>query len=349
MFLENNWYAAGWDHEIKGTPLARTICQRRIVLFRRPDGSLVALDDCCPHRMLPLSKGFLRDGHLVCGYHGLEFDHEGRCVRMPNQKGVQQRTKVTAYPVVERHRFAWVWIGESALADEEQIPDLRWCSDPEWVFDGAFYYVKANYLLLIDNLMDLTHETYVHPSSIGQHEIVEAPIETAWDDRSVTVTRWMHRIDPPPFWATTLKSNQKCDRWQICRFSLPANVVIDVGVAITGTGAAEGDRSRGITGMVINLMTPETETSTWYFWGMARNFEIRDLGLTTRIREAQGAVFAEDVEILEAQQENILKRPESCLMNLNIDAGGVCARRIIDRHLSGLSDSVPAAIRHHQE
>src|SRR5271170_1838290 len=84
---------------------------------------------------------------------------------------------------------------EIPLADENKIPDLHWCSDPNWVFEGSTYHMKCNYQLLVDNLMDLSHETYVHPSSIGQHEIVEAPIKAVSDDRSVTVTRWMYNID----------------------------------------------------------------------------------------------------------------------------------------------------------
>ena len=224
-------------------------------------------------------------------------------------------------------------IGDPALADENKIPDLHWCSDPNWIFEGGTYHIKCNYKLLVDNLMDLSHETFVHPSSIGQHEILEAPIKVTSDEKSVSVTRWMCDIDPPPFWASNLRSFEKCDRWQICNFSLPANVMIDVGVALAGSGAPKGDRSKGVTGIVVDLMTPEAEASTWYHWGMARNFQTDDRGLTFRIRDGQAAVFAEDLEILEAQQENIQRRPDRSLLNLKIDAGGVHARRIIEREL----------------
>ena len=89
-----------------------------------------------------------------------------------------------------------------------------------------------------------------------------------------------------------------------------------------------------MTGIVVNLMTPESETSTWYHWGMARNFQTDDRGLTFRIRDGQAAVFAEDTEILEAQQENILRRPDRELLNFKSDAGGVHARRIVERELA---------------
>jgi vanillate O-demethylase monooxygenase subunit len=334
MFLRNFWYAIAWDSDIKHAPFARTVCGERIVLYRQTNGQISAFEDCCPHRLLPLSMGFLKGEHLVCKYHGLEFDECGRCVWMPGQEGVRKDVNIAVYPVVERHRFVWIWIGDPALADESKIPDLHWCSDPNWVFEGSTYHIKCHYQLLVDNLMDLSHETYVHPSSIGQHEIVEAPIKTTSDEHSVTVTRWMFGIDPPPFWSANLKSREKCDRWQICHFSLPSNVMIDVGVALAGTGAPKGDRSKGVTGIVVNVMTPETEASTWYHWGMVRDFQTDDRGLTLRIRDGQAAVFAEDLQILEGQQENIDRRPDRHMINLKIDSGGVHARRIIERELA---------------
>jgi vanillate O-demethylase monooxygenase subunit len=261
---------------------------------------------------------------------------------MPGQEGVRKDFNVRTYPIAEKHRFVWVWIGDPKLAAESKIPDLHWCSDPNWIFEGSTYHMKCDYLLLVDNLMDLSHETYVHPTSIGQREIVEAPIKATSDDFTVTLTRWMYGIDPPPFWSANLRSSEKCDRWQICQFSLPANVMIDVGVALAGTGAPEGDRSKGVTGIVVNLMTPETETSTWYHWGMARNFQTEDRGLTFRIRDGQAAVFAEDLAVLDAQQQSILQRPGRELRNLKIDAGGVHARRIIERELARHSQATPA-------
>jgi len=150
----------------------------------------------------------------------------------------------------------------------------------------------------------------------------------------VTVTRWMHGVTPPPFWKTALKKDGPVDRWQICRFTLPANVVIDVGVAPVGTGAPQGDRSQGVTGHVIDIITPETEHSCWYFWGMARSFDIHDRGFGLRWRQAQARVFKEDVVVLEAQQKAIERHADRRLMKFSIDAGGVHARRVIDRAIA---------------
>jgi vanillate O-demethylase monooxygenase subunit len=134
----------------------------------------------------------------------------------PAREGIHKDTKIRTFPAAEKRRFIWVWIGDPALAEETKIPDLHWCSDLDWVFEGSTYRVKCHHQLLVDNRMDLSQETFVHPSSIGQHEILEAPIKVTSDEGSVTVTCWVHDIDPPPFWAANLRSFEKCDRWQIC-------------------------------------------------------------------------------------------------------------------------------------
>jgi vanillate O-demethylase monooxygenase subunit len=333
MFVRNRWYVAGWDREVGRKPLARTVCGEPIMLFRRLDGSVAALRDACPHRLLPLSAGLLEGDEIRCRYHGIKFDGLGRCVEAPGQDRIADNFAVPAYPIVERYRFVWVWIGEPAKADPALLPDLWPCEREGWTFDGDAYRIAADYRLMIDNLMDLSHETYVHAGSIGQAEILESPIEVSLEGDDVLVTRWMRGIAAPPFWRYALKREGLVDRWQICRFIAPSAVIIDVGVAVAGTGAPEGDRSQGVNGFVIDFMTPESETTTWYYWGMARNFDIHDQGFTARFKAQQGGVFNEDVEILEAQQRSIAANPDLRLRNFNIDAGGVRARQAIDRLL----------------
>lgn len=331
MFIRNCWYVAAWDKEVGRKPLARTICGEAIVLYRRADASAVALADACPHRSLPLSLGTVEGDAIRCGYHGLLVGADGGCLEMPGQGEAPRRLSAKAYPLVERYRFVWVWIGDPALADPSQVPDLWFCEDPAWTFEGDRYRVACDYRLLVDNLMDLTHETFVHPTSIGQPEIAEAPIETRLEGDAVVVERWMQGIDAPPFWRTFLKRPGLVDRWQVCRFSLPANVMIEVGVAPAGTGAPQGDRSHGVEGVVVGCMTPETEDTCSYYWGMARSFEIADLGLSERMKASQAQVFNEDTVVLEAQQASIRRHPDARLVTLAIDAGGAHARRLMAR------------------
>ena len=328
------WYAAAYDVEVRRELLARTICGKKIVLFRRQDGAAAALADACWHRLLPLSKGRLEGDELVCGYHGIAYDPRGRCTFMPSQETINPSASVRAYPVVERHRFIWIWPGDPALADPAKIPDMHWNHDPSWAGDGKLIPVKCDYRLVVDNLMDLTHETFVHGSSIGNRAVAEAPFDVTHSGRFATVTRWMRDVDPPPFWAAQLGKPGKVDRWQIIRFEAPCTVVIDVGVAPAGTGAPEGDRSQGVNGHVLNTITPETDGTCLYFWAFARNYRLEEQRLTHELREGVARIFSEDETILEAQQSALDEHPDHVFYNLNIDAGAMWARRLIDRMIA---------------
>ncbi len=335
MFPVNTWYVAASANDIADKPLGRRICNQRMVFFRGADGKAAALEDFCPHRGAPLSLGFMRDGHLVCGYHGLAMGADGKCQSMPHQR-VGGFPSIRRYPVVERYGFIWVWPGDETKADETLIPDFAWLESPDWAFGGGMYHIHCDYRLMIDNLMDLTHETYVHATSIGQPEIEEASPTTKMIDGQVVTSRLMENITPPPFWQAALQGaglpdDGPCDRWQICRFTPPSHVMIEVGVALAGKGGYDAAPEHKVSSIVVDFITPETDTSMWYFWGMARNFKVNDAALTQTIREGQAKIFAEDLEMLESQQRNLLDYPERRLLSLNIDAGGVQARRILDR------------------
>ena len=327
----NAWYAAAWDVELKASLLPRTICDQKLVMYRKSDGTPAVLEDACWHRLLPLSMGTLKGDDVQCGYHGLRFNGEGRCTHMPSQETLNPRACVRSFPAVERHRFIWVWMGDPALADPGRIPDMHWNHDPDWASDGKLIDVACDYRLVLDNLMDLTHETFVHGSSIGDDHVAEAPFVTTHGDRFATVSRWMKDIVPPPFWAAQLGKPGKVDRWQIIRFEAPCTITIDVGVAVAGTGAPEGDRSQGVNGFVLNTITPESQGRCHYFWAFARNYRILEQALTTQLVQGVTGIFGEDEIILEAQQKALDAHPERGVYDLNIDAGGVWARRLIQR------------------
>ena len=225
---------------------ARKICDENVVLYRRQDGAAVALEDACWHRLLPLSLGRLarRRGGLRLSRAGLQF---GRPLQL--HAGAEDDQPLRLRARLSRGRapsLVWIWPGDPALADPAKLPDFHWNDGTEWVGEGGtFFSLKCDYRLVVDNLMDLTHETYVHAGSIGDEAILEAPFEATHDDRTATLTRWMIGIEPPPFWAKQLGKPGPVDRWQIVRFEAPAVVVGDVGVAPTGTGAPQGDRSPG--------------------------------------------------------------------------------------------------------
>jgi vanillate O-demethylase monooxygenase subunit len=343
MFPKNAWYVACMPEEIDDKPLGRKICNEAIVFYRGPDNAVAALEDFCPHRGAPLSLGSVIEGKLVCGYHGLEMGCDGKTIAMPGQR-VRGFPAIRAYPVVERYGFVWVWPGDPAQADEARLHRLEWAESPEWAYGGGLYHIHCDYRLMIDNLMDLTHETYVHATSIGQPEIDETPTKTTTEGDAVITARHMENIMAPPFWRMALRGNHLADdvpvdRWQICRFTPPSHVLIEVGVAHAGNGGYNADARFKASSIVVDFITPETETSIWYFWGMARNFNPNDKALTASIREGQAKIFGEDLEMLERQQKNLLAHPDRALLKLNIDSGGVQSRRVLDRILAAESAS----------
>jgi phenylpropionate dioxygenase-like ring-hydroxylating dioxygenase large terminal subunit len=335
----NAWYVAAWDYEVTRKPIARTIADRPLALYRSEDGKPIALADACWHRLAPLSMGKTvgKDG-IQCPYHGIVYNGAGRCVSMPAQETINPSATVPSFPAVQRYRYVWVWLGDATLADPDLIPDMHQMDHPEWTGDGMTIHAECNYQLVVDNLMDLTHEEFVHGSSIGQKELSESEFITTHDDTSVTVTRWMLNIDPPPFWKKNINDKfpgyeGKVDRWQIIRFEAPSTICIDVGVAKAGTGAPEGDRSQGVNGFVMNTITPETARTCHYFWSFQRNYRLESQAITTQLRNGVNGVFHEDEVMLKAQQAAIDANPDYEFYNLNIDAGGMWVRRLLERML----------------
>jgi vanillate O-demethylase monooxygenase subunit len=334
----NAWYVAATPDEVAEKPLGRKICGHQMVFYRTANGAVAAMDDFCPHRGAPLSLGFVRGETLVCGYHGLALDCHGRADTMPGQR-VKNFPPVRGFPVIERYGFIWVWPGDIAEADPAKLPDLHWAESDQWAYGGGLYHIACDYRLMIDNLMDLTHETYVHASSIGQREIDEAPVRTTVEGEEVVTSRMMDKVTAPPFWKMGLRGaglpdDGLVDRWQICRFTLPSHVMIEVGVALQGEGGYHADASRKASSIVVDFITPETETSHHYFWGMARQFAVGDEALTVSIRDGQAKIFGEDLDMLEQQQANLLRCPDRRLLKLNIDAGGARSRLLIDRAIA---------------
>lgn len=347
MFPRNTWYVAARSEEIGlEKPLGRRICNQAMAFFRTASGDVAAVEDFCPHRGAPLSLGRVHGHTLVCGYHGLAMGCDGKVVSMPSQR-VRGFPGIRSFPVQEAHGFVWVWPGEAALADAMLLPRFEWMGNPHYAYGGGLYQIACDYRLMIDNLMDLTHETYVHAGSIGQKEIDAVPCHTRVEGDHVITERFMQNIEAPPFWKMALTMNDlpddhKVDRWQICHFTPPSHIMIEVGVALAGHGGYHADDAVKAASWVVDFITPQTDTSIHYFWGMARKFKPADAALTAHIREGQGKIFAEDQEMLERQQANLAADPTRPLLMLNIDAGGVQARKIIARIMATEHDRAHA-------
>lgn len=276
MFLRNSWYVAAWSDEIApGGLLARTLLGEQVVLYRLVDGSVAALEDRCCHRGLPLSKGCVRGDQLQCGYHGLTFDRTGACVHVPGQDKVPPGARVKRFEVQEQDHLVWIWMGDEGRADASTIVRHPWHDDAGWVWVKDRYLIEANYQLVTDNLMDLTHVGYVHGRTIGGTPQAHSEAETITSsfEGGVKVIRWMLNSVPPPVYTAAHRFNtERVDRWMEIEFFAPSTVRIHTGAVDVYTGAREGRREGGFAFMGLNVETPETETTTHYFWSGAQTF-----------------------------------------------------------------------------
>lgn len=344
MYIRNAWYVAAWSRELAGGPVSRIILEAPVVLFRTETGVAVALEDRCPHRHLPLSMGAVEGETIRCGYHGMQIDGAGQCVAVPTQKAVPPRARIRSYPLVERHGWVWIWTGEPALADPASIPDFGELDDPALKAVGSTNLVKANFRLLNDNLLDLSHVGFVHTSTIGNRAFgANAKIAVEKAEEGVRVTRWVRDCPPPPTYTLTghLPPDVNIDRWSIIRYTPPGSVVIHTGGAETGTGAPEGKLDHGINLWVMNAMTPQDEKTTHYFWATVRNFRIDDPQADDLIFSQVSEAFAEDKRVLEAQQIAIDRHGDDWSNALQADAGAVEGRRCLERMLKAEAAVTP--------
>lgn len=326
-FLRNAWYVAATPEEVGRQLLQRWIVGEPIVLYRTSAGNPVALEDRCPHRKAPLSMGKLVGDDIECGYHGLSFDCNGKCVAIPGQTSIPPRLNGRAYPTVEKYHWVWVWVGDPAKADPAQIPDLHWNTDPAYTPVRGYTHVKAHYQLVVDNLLDLSHETYLHRTSIGNDAVAHTPAQSRSEGNYVYVERMMPNTPPPPLFARVRGFTGNIDRSQKIRFEPPSTIVIDA----CGVPAGTNDMDRALRWFVLNAMTPETATSTHYFWGLARCFSHGDKDISAMLGAQIAKVFDEDRNLLEQQQMMIDTDPtQRPLLSTNQDGGLVAARRIVD-------------------
>ena len=332
-FVRNAWYIAAWSEEIEAGLLSRTIMAQPMGLYRDAEGNVGALEDRCCHRGAPLTHGHIIDKGLQCGYHGLTFDTKGSCVMIPGQKNIPPQAHVRHFPLVERDQILWIWMGDPALADESQIIDYPYHDNVEkWPHRKAMFQIKSNYMLMIDNLMDLTHLGYVHGSTIGgnPNHHVEAEMETRQTEKGAYFIRWMENHIPPPTYQKGGQFDGKVDRWQEFEYVGPSIVLQWSGALEAGTGARDDRNQEGFHLRLLHAATPETETTFHYFWSTANGYRQSDPAATQEMYDEIYPTFIEDKNIMEAQQERINLNPDRDLVEIHADGALALARLSLD-------------------
>ncbi len=330
-FPIDRWYVAGFSWELQDKPLARTLLNRHMVLFRTEDGQVAALEDRCCHRELPLACGTVEAGGLRCGYHGLLFNGAGSCIEIPGQDRIPSKARVPSFPLREQDQILWVWIGAEPGSEPTQgPPSYPVHGHPHYKFGGGVYHYDAPYQLIHDNLLDLSHLGYVHLKTIGGNASIHmnAELKVTQDGDSVRVVRYMPDSDPPPTYLAAWPFQGRIDRWQEVEFH-PSHILIWTGAVDVGTEQMDNPDRGGFHMKGFHGLTPETETTSHYFWTMATNPYPGKQDMTQLVVEQTAATFDEDKVIIETQFANQQRFGPRPVIDIHVDAGPNRARRII--------------------
>jgi vanillate O-demethylase monooxygenase subunit len=310
MFLYNCWYAAAWDHEVAdGGMLSRTFLEQPVVIYRGESGRYVALDDRCCHRAAPLSLGRVEGDCIRCLYHGMKYDPDGACVEIPGQDRISSKHRVRSYPLEERGHLLWIWMGDPALANNGDIPDYEPLSNPAWqgLPTPAYMHYDANWLLIVDNLSDFSHLAWVHTNTLGGSE------EYAYKTHSQVIDeieggfgfeRWHRDSAPPPYHArVSPEGDAQVDRCNIVKMLIPGVFFMETTFTPAGIDSADPANDKVRRYRNCQYMTPETRSTSHFFWNYLRDYEHDDLSISESLQAALLEGFMEDKVLIEAQQK----------------------------------------------
>jgi len=278
-------------------------------------------------------------------YHGLVFDVTGRCVMIPGQKMIPQDAKVRSYPTVERDQLVWLWMGDPTLADPAKIVDFPYHNDPaHWPNKHAVYAINGNYMLMVDNLMDLTHLGYLHARTVGGNPgaHVEANMKTVRTSTGLKFTRWMRNSLPPPSYVKAAGFKGRVDRCQEFEFVAPNTVLQWTGATDASIATDNPQRDFRFQFRLFHGLTPETETSCFYFWSAANGYRQNDPEATEQLYREIAPTFLEDKEMVEAQQKRPDELGEQGLVDIASDANRTQMRRMVERLIVGEQSAVAA-------
>jgi phenylpropionate dioxygenase-like ring-hydroxylating dioxygenase large terminal subunit len=306
MFFRNAWYVAALDAELKEKLLPVKLLDERLALYRQANGEPAALEDACVHRKLPLSMGRIKGNHVECGYHGMTYDADGKCVRIPCADRIPKDARVRSYPIVSRYGLLWVWMGEPKSADPSRIFPVEHWGDPNWgVTRGDAMTVHCNYLYMTDNLLDPSHVAWVHPDSFGNAACESTPVEVKANESGVIASRWMRAVEVAPLYVPFVSFRGLCDRLQHYEVRFPSHALIKAVFVPAGAGHADAERhERAFIMDSYNFLTPIDAENTRYYWFQLRNVSPHDTEASRLMGESVRGAFEEDRLILNAVQQS---------------------------------------------
>ena len=346
-FIRDEWYCAGFSDEFGTKLLSRKLLGEQVVLYRTSAGQVVALEDRCAHRSFPLSAGRLVGDQIVCGYHGFCYDTKGDCVKVPAMDRVPKNIGVRRYPTRERGRIVWIWMGDEAMAEQSEPPVQPWMTDPECQSLTGYLHLKASYVSLHENLLDLTHIEYLHEATLGQGAsgMAAAPYESQIEGSRIAIQRRVEPAELPPVFASTTGLGQIKTVTRVSRTDYISPAFEQVTATYFDGSLPERDR-REFQVRTAHLMTPETRTTTHYFVDHTWNWPIVDAGLQQVMHRGLFEAFEEDVRGLGLVEASLAARqsdPTFYEVSVGSDAAAVAVRRLLLRRAQAEQERQAAA------
>ena len=315
-FVRNSWYVAGWSRDFGDALKPLEILGQRLVVFRTSAGAVKALEDRCPHRLLPLSKGKRIGDTIQCGYHGMTFSADGQCVRVPGQTNTPKSAYVETFPIQERHGIVWIWMGDPELANPDTIFDMPEFTAKGWrAHHGDALHIKANYLNVAENLVDPAHVSFVHPTTLGSAASEDVPVHVSTGNEVISAWRWIKDSAPVGFFQKFGDFSGNVDRWHYYDLHLPSTAVIDFGSIDTKFNCAEEERAQGVRIFALHFVTPVNENYTIDHWMHLRNTSLEDEHASAQIDAMFKIAFAEDQAILEESTQDLANHELSSFVN----------------------------------
>ena len=336
MWLRNCWYVIAWDHEIPAADdnklFTRKVLNEPILVYRTSEGEVVAMADKCCHRHAPLSTGRREGDSVRCGYHGLLFNAQGKCTQVPGMERPPEKACVKKYPLKVKNKWVFVWMGDPEKADEAMLPDNFSCDHPDWVNVPGYLHYETPYLLIADNLLDFSHLSYVHAATLGGSEeiaLAKPLVETvnSHGQRGVKVSRFIPDVPAPPYYTRFRSFDSNLNRWFIYDFLFPATLLMDSGGRPIAD--ADGDNSRAVVNHSCQTLTPETETSTHYFFQQSHRASLKDESVRHNMYRTLLEAFNEDRDMITAQYKNLTSDAFDTMLPLHFDAALVRFRKML--------------------
>jgi phenylpropionate dioxygenase-like ring-hydroxylating dioxygenase large terminal subunit len=328
-FIRNAWYVACFSDDIPhGRPFGRKLLGENVAFYRKSDGTVVAMKDRCPHRSFPLSASRVDGDEIVCGYHGIRYDSEGRCKLVPTQAAAPRALQVPTFKAIETAPVVWIWMGDPAVAERTPLPPAPWMLDDSgWATSRSYLQVQANYVFLHENLLDLSHLTYLHAATFGTPDYAKAPFETELDSETIVVRRSVQPTRLPPIYANPLNM-QGVDAARIVTSTYWTPGLSVSAVVLRNLEEPEGERTDHHI-RTAQLVTPRDHTSVHYHFIVARDFAVEDKEASAFILKGIQAAFAEDVFALENIARVRREDPDQDFVERSIasDKAGVTLRR----------------------